>query len=90
MDEIKLKNKDCVSVGDLNSVISDVHESFMIFLNNTPRSDVDDLRNEIKLLKIELLKLKETTPQIITEIKRDAIEIIDDKPKIKKLELRKK
>ena len=90
LDEIKDKNKDVVSVGDLNAVIQDVHESFMIFLNNTPRSDVNELREEIKLLKSELVKLKDATPMLISEIKREALEIVDDKPKIKKLDLPKK
>ena len=53
------ENKDMVSVNDLNLVIDDVRESFQIFLNNTPRDNNEEIKNEILALKSEILALRE-------------------------------
>ena len=53
------EHKDMVSVNDLNLVIDDVRESFQIFLNNTPRDNNEEIKNELSALKSEILALRE-------------------------------
>lgn len=65
IDAIK-KEKDVVTVEDLNAVIEDIRESFLMIIQSTPRNDITDINAEIKLLKDEINKLKQ--PQSIITV----------------------
>ena len=82
IDAIK-KEKDVVTVEDLNSVIEDIRESFLMIIQSTPRNDITDINAEIKLLKDEINKLK---PQSIITVDA-SMEVVHNK--IPKLNLQK-
>ena len=73
------ENKDMVSVSDLNLVIDDVRESFQIFLNNSPRDNNEEIKNELSALKSEILALREiinnNTKANIEEVEKPIIEL---------------
>ena len=69
------ENKDMVSVNDLNLVIDDVRESFQIFLNNTPRDNNEEIKNELSALKSEILALREIINNNKPVVEQEIIEL---------------
>ena len=69
------ENKDMVSVNDLNLVIEDVRESFQLFLNNTPRDNNEEIKNELSALKSEILALREIINNNKPVVEQEIIEL---------------
>ena len=90
LEELRVYMNTCVSVDDINGLVQDIKNSFELFVNQTPRSNDDELVRRLNALEARVAEIPDM--KIIQNVASLSVEPspVSCKKEIPKLNIRKK
>jgi len=89
LEELRVYMNTCVNVDDLNILVQDIKSSFELFVNQTPRSNDDDLVRRLNALEARVAEIPDM--KIISQAQAQCETVpVSNKKEIPKLNIKKR
>jgi len=89
LEELRVYMNTCVSVDDINGLVQDIKNSFELFVNQTPRSNDDELVRRLNALEARVAEIPDMRIISQAQVQCESTPV-SNKKEIPKLNIRKK